>query len=341
MTGLTEEPTARRFVAEAEPVLPAAVRKRGRRGRPAGAPKEKEKVSLKAKLATYLVLAPIAILFVAPFAWLLSASMQPLSTIFHNPPTWIPDDPTLSGYKGFLNVGHLTEAQQAQGHGDWRWFANSAFVATSVTVLQTFFNAMCAYAFAKRKFPGRNVIFVLFLGTMMVPGQITLIPNYIIIQHIPFFGGNDWLGSGGHGWLNSYWGLIMPGVVSAFGIFLLRQYMLTIPDELLDAARIDGAGEFRIFWSVVLPLCMPALAANAIFTFQAAWEDFLWPLIVTSGDPDHTTAPVGLALFVVQNRTDWNLLFAGSVIATLPMIIVFIIFQRQFVRGIAVTGVKG
>jgi multiple sugar transport system permease protein len=341
VTGLTEEPTAPRFIAEAEPVLPDATRKRRRGKRAPGAPKEREHVSRSAKLFTYLVLAPIAILFVAPFAWLISASMQPLSTIFHNPPTWIPGDPTLSGYKGFLNVGHLTKAQQGQGHGDWRWFANSAFVSISVTVLQTFFNALCAYAFAKRKFPGRNVIFVLFLGTMMVPGQITLIPNYIIIQHIPFFGGNDWMGSGGHGWLDSYWGLIMPGVVSAFGIFLLRQYMMTIPDELLDAARIDGAGEFRIFWSVVLPLCTPALAANAIFTFQAAWEDFLWPLLVTSGDPDKITAPVGLALFVVQNRTDWNLLFAGSVIATLPMIVVFIIFQRQFVRGIAVTGVKG
>jgi len=343
MTGVTEEPTAARLTGQVEPILPAAVRKRSRRGRkrPTGAPRGKEHVSLRAKLATYLVLAPIAILFVAPFAWLVSASMQPLSTIFHNPPTWIPDHPTVAGYKGFLNVGHLTKAQQAQGHGDWRWFANSAFVSLSVTALQTFFNALCAYTFAKRKFPGRNAIFVLFLGTMMVPGQITLIPNYIIIQHIPFFGGNDWLGGGGHGWLDSYWGLIMPGVVSAFGIFLLRQYMMTIPDELLDAARIDGAGEFRIFWSVVLPLCAPALAANAIFTFQAAWEDFLWPLIVTSGDPDKITAPVGLALFVVQNRTDWNLLFAGSVIATLPMIVVFIIFQRQFVRGIAVTGVKG
>jgi len=181
---------------------------------------------------------------------------------------------------------------------------------------------------------------VLFLGTMMVPGQVTLIRNYIIIQHIPFFGGNDWMGSGGHGWLDSYWGLIMPGIVSAFGIFLLRQYMLSIPDELLDAARIDGANEFRIFWSVVLPLCMPALAATAIFTFQGAWEDFFWPLIILS-NPDKMTAPVGLALFVVQNRTSWNLLFAGSVIATLPMIVVFMIFQRHFVKGIAVTGIKG
>jgi multiple sugar transport system permease protein len=311
----------------------------GRNRRATGAPRERQRMSLRAKLLTYLVLAPVAILFVAPLAWLISASFQPVSTIFANPPTWIPDDPTLTGYKGFLDVGHLTRAQDAQGHGDWRWFANSAFVAISITVLQTFFNALCAYTFAKRKFPGRNVIFVLFLGTMMVPSQVTLIPNYIIIQHIPFFGGNDWLGNGGHGWLDSYYGLIMPGVVSAFGIFLLRQFMLSIPDSLLDAARIDGAGEFRIFWSVVLPLCVPALAANGIFTFQGAWEDFFWPLIIMS-NPDKYTAPVGLALFVVQNRTSWNLLFAGSVIATLPMIVVFMVFQRHFVKGIALTGIK-
>jgi multiple sugar transport system permease protein len=339
MTGVTEESGAHRFTAELEPVVPERSRWQRNR-RPLGAPRDRERISLKAKLATYLLLAPIAILFVAPFAWLISASFQPIGTIFANPPTWIPDDPTLEGYKGFLNVGHLTEAQQSQGHGEWRWFLNSGFVAVTITVVQTFFNALCAYTFAKRRFPGRNVIFVLFLATMMVPGQVTLIPNYIIIQHIPFFGGNDWMGSGGHGWLDSYWGLIMPGIVSAFGIFLLRQYMLSVPDELLDAARIDGASEFRIFWSVVMPLCVPALAANAIFTFQGAWEDFFWPLIIMS-DPDRITAPVGLALFVVQNRTSWNLLFAGSVIATLPMIIVFIVFQRHFIRGIAVTGIKG
>jgi multiple sugar transport system permease protein len=328
MSGVVDDA---RKVAPLEPV----------HARPAKKPKEgNNQFSLRAKLMTYLVLGPMAILFIAPFAWLVSAAFQPMSEIFSSTPHWIPDNPTLAGFKGFLNVGHLTKAQQGQGHGEWRWFVNSAFVATMITILQTFFNALCAYTFAKRKFPGRNVIFVAFLATMMVPGQVTLIPNYLIIQHIPFFGGNNWLGSGGHGWLDSYYGLIMPGVVSAFGIFLLRQYMMSIPDQLLEAARIDGATEFRIFWSVVLPLCVPALAANAIFTFQGAWEDFFWPLIIMSS-PEKITAPVGLALFVVQNRTSWTLLFAGSVIATLPMIIVFIIFQRQFVQGIAVTGVKG
>jgi multiple sugar transport system permease protein len=168
----------------------------------------------------------------------------------------------------------------------------------------------------------------------------TIIPNYLVLQHVPLFGGNDVFGQGGHGMLDSYWGLILPGCVSAFGIFLLRQYMMSIPDDLVAAARIDGASEFRIFSQVVLPLCRPALAATGIFTFMAAWEDFFWPLIIVS-DPDLYTAPLGLALFVVRNRTSWEMLMAGSVVATLPMIIVFLIFQRQFVQGITLSGVKG
>jgi multiple sugar transport system permease protein len=293
-----------------------------------------------ARWVVYLVLVAGAIVFMAPFAWLVSASFQNLTEIFSATPHWIPHHPTATGYRQFLNLGHLTHAQRGQGTGDWRWFANSAFVATSVTVLQTFFNALAAYVFAKREFPGRNAIFMVFLATMMVPGQVTLIPNYIITKHIPLFGGNNILGAGGHGWLDSYWGLIMPGTVSAFGIFLLRQYMMSIPDDLLQAARIDGASEFRIFWSIVLPLCGPALAASAIFTFQAAWEDFLWPLIIISS-PDRYTAPLGLALFVIKNQTSWNLLFAGSVISTLPMVVIFMVFQRRFIKGIALSGLKG
>jgi multiple sugar transport system permease protein len=322
---------------EALPVL-ADTQSRWRR-RPRGG-RARRRATKKSLFVTYLILVPGSLLFVAPFAWMLSASFQPVSEIFSSPPQWIPDVTTTAGYKQFLGVGELTTAQENAGSGNWRWFANSAFVAVSVTVLQTFFNALCAYCFAKRQFPGRDIIFVLFLATMMVPGQVTLIPNYIILKRVPFFGDNNAFGVGGHGMLDSYWGLILPGTVSAFGIFLLRQFMLSIPDDLLDAARVDGANEFRIFWKIVLPLCAPALAANAIFTFQGAWEDFLWPLIVISSE-DMTTAPVGLALFVVANRTSWTVLFAGSVIATLPMILVFIFFQRKFIQGIAMTGVKG
>jgi multiple sugar transport system permease protein len=290
-------------------------------------------------IVCYLILVPGAILFVAPFAWLVSASFQPAGDIFSWPPQWIPHSPTLDNYQNFLGIGHSVEAR-AGGQGAWRWFANSAFVATSITVLNLFFDSLCAYVFAKRRFPGKNIIFVVFLATMMVPAQVTLIPNYLLLKHIPFFGGNDYLGHGGHGWLDSYWGLIVPGTVSAFGIFLLTQYMRSIPDELLDAARIDGASEFRIFLRVVLPLSGPALAAVGIFTFTYAWEDFFWPLIIIDSS-DHYTAPLGLALFVVKNRTSWDLLMAGSVIATLPMIAVFMVFQRRFIQGISMSGLKG
>jgi multiple sugar transport system permease protein len=316
---------------EVEPEVRALASARERRRADKGRGRSRQQSEWNAgRWLIYLVLVAGAIIFIAPFAWLLSASFQGIDEIFSQPPQWIPHHPTAAGYRQFLNLGHLTNAQRGQGTGDWRWFANSAFVATSVTVLQTFFNALAAYVFAKRKFPGRNAIFMVFLATMMVPGQVTLIPNYIITKHIPLFGGNNILGNGGHGWLDSYWGLIMPGAVSAFGIFLLRQYMMSIPDELLDAARIDGANEFRIFWTIVLPLC----------TFQAAWEDFLWPLIIISS-PDRYTAPLGLALFVVKNQTSWNLLFAGSVISTLPMVLIFMVFQRRFIKGIALSGLKG
>jgi multiple sugar transport system permease protein len=303
--------------------------------RPAG----RRKGSRARKVIAYLILVPGAILFVAPFAWLVSASFQPISDIFDLPPHWIPAHPTLENYATFIGKGRAA-VTGAGTQGAWRWFANSAFVATATTVLNLFFDSLAAYVFAKRRFPGRDFIFVLFLATMMVPGQVTLIPNYLVLKHIPFFGGNDMFGNGGHGWLDSYYGLIVPGAVSAFGIFLLRQYMQSIPDELLDAARIDGASEFRIYWQVVLPLTGPALAAVGIFTFIYSWEDFLWPLIIISSE-SKITAPLGLALFVVKNKTQWDVLFAGSVIATLPMVVVFMFFQRKFIQGISMSGLKG
>jgi multiple sugar transport system permease protein len=276
----------------------------------------------------YAVLIAGVVIFVAPFAWMVTASLQDVGDMFSWPPRWIPRSPDLDNYALFFqqaNVGRL--------------FFNSAYVAIAVTFLQLFTASMAAYAFAKRKFPGRNALFLLTLGTMMIPGQVTLIPTYIILKHVPFFGGNDWMGQGGHGWLDSYWGLIIPQAASAFAIFLLRQYMTTIPNDLLDAARIDGASEFRIYAQIVLPLCRPALAALAIFTFSYQWDNFYWPLIIVASE-ELRTLPLGLALFVVRNRTAWDLLMAGSVVATLPVVIVFLAFQKHFVRGIAMSGLK-
>ncbi len=280
------------------------------------------------KALIYVLLIAGGVIFVAPFAWMVTASLQDVGDMFRWPPQWIPRSPSLDNYTRFFE-------QERIG----RYFFNSAYVAITVTALQLFFGSLAAYTFAKRRFPGRDALFLLTLGTMMIPGQVTLIPNYVILKHIPLFGGNDILGQGGSGWLDSYWGLIAPQGASAFAIFLLRQYMKTIPDELLDAARVDGANEFRIYRQIVLPLCRPALAALAIFTFTYHWDDFYWPLVIVSSE-ELRTLPLGLALFVVRNRTVWDLLMAGSVIATLPVLIVFLLFQRHFVRGIALSGMK-
>jgi multiple sugar transport system permease protein len=299
-------------------------------GAAARAPARRRRRFRPTRALRYVILSAGAVLFVAPFAYMVTSSFQPLSEIFSYPPKWIPTDPTLQNYRDFFGSGHQIG----------RWIVNSAFTTAAITVAQLFFSSLVAYTFAKRTFPGRDVLFFLMLATMMLPVQITVIPNYLILKGIPLFGGNDLSGIGGHGWLDSYWGIIMPNLVSPFGIFLLRQYMRSIPDELLDAARMDGAGHFRIYWKVILPLSRPALAALAIFTFQFWWAAFFWPLIVVSS-PELYTLPLGLALFQEQNRTVWNLIMAGSVLASIPLIIVFLIFQRQFVRGISLQGMKG
>lgn len=284
--------------------------------------------SIGGKALIYLLLIVGSIIFVAPFVWMVTSSLQDVSDMFSWPPNWIPRNPSFDNYVEFFR-------QERIG----RYFFNSAFVAVTVTSMQLFTSSLAAYTFAKRQFPGRDLLFILTLGTMMIPGQVTLIPNYVILKNMPFFGGNDMFGTGGSGWLDSYWGLIVPQGASAFGIFLMRQYMKSIPDDLLDAARIDGAGEFRIFAQIVMPLSRPALAALGIFTFTYVWDDFFWPLIIVSSE-ELRTLPLGLALFVVRNRTVWDLLMAGSVITTVPVLVIFLLFQRHFVRGIAVSGMK-
>jgi multiple sugar transport system permease protein len=276
----------------------------------------------------YAILIIGAILFTAPWVWMVSASFQPRGDIFNWPPSWLPEHFTLDNYHDFLEAAGIA-----------RWFLNSTIIALSVMVLQVFFNSLAAYTFAKRNFPGRDAIFIFMLGTLMIPGVVFLIPNYIILQHIPLFGGNNILGQGGHGWLDSLVGLIVPSAVSVWGIFFFRQYMKSIPDEMIDAARIDGASEFRIYWQIALPLSGPALAFNAISTFTWNWNDFFWPFLVISSEKLRTVQ-LGLALYVVKNRTAWDDVMAGSVLATLPVLLIFLIFQKYFIRGISLTGMK-
>ena len=280
------------------------------------------------KLVIYILLLAGAVLFVAPFAWMVTASLQDVGDMFRWPPSWLPRDPSFKNYAKFLQTPNLG-----------LWLFNSVYISIAVTLLQMFFNSLAAYTFAKRKFPGRDIMFLILLGTIMIPGQVLLIPSYIILQHIPLFGGNDIFGQGGHGWLDSYWGLIAPGAVSTWGIFWLRQYIKGIPDDLIDAAKIDGASEFRIYGQVILPLAQPALAASAIGTFTYVWNDWFWPLIITSSD-ELRVLPLGLALFVTKNKVVWDVVFAGSVLVTLPVLIMFLLFQRQILKAVVLSGLK-
>ena len=283
---------------------------------------------LLGRLIIYALLIIGSIIFIAPWAWMVSASFQPIGEIFEWPPNWIPQTPTLANYRKFLAA-----------EGFFRWVLNSGFLAIVVLVIQMFLNSLAAYTFAKRKFPGRDGLFLLMLGTLMIPGQLFLIPNYLILLRSPLFGGNNILGVGGHGMLDSFWGIIIPYSFSVWSVFFMRQYMKGIPDDLLDAARMDGASEFTIYSKVVMPLCGPVLAAQAIFTFTFVWNDFFWPLIVTSS-PELRTLQLGLALFILKNKTVWDIVFAGSVVSTLPVLLIFIFFQKYFIRGIALTGMK-
>jgi multiple sugar transport system permease protein len=260
---------------------------------------------------------------------MLSTSLKPADQLFSVPPTWLPHPLEWDTYIRAMRAGNFG-----------RYALNSLVLALANVVTNVMLSALAGYAFARLRFPGRQVLFVMVLATLMVPYQVTIIPLFVIVRHMPLFGGNDLLGQGGVGWINSYWGLIVPGAVGAFGIFLLRQFFEGLPVELEDAARIDGAGEFRIFWQIMLPLATPAVATLAIFSFQSGWNAFLWPLLITTTD-DMRTIQLGLTVFVQQYSTQWDQLMAATVVATLPVIIAFALGQRLLVRGIAFTGLKG
>ena len=270
----------------------------------------------------------ISVVMIFPLLWMVSSSVKPDIELFRFPPTLIP-----SQWR-FQNYAEAWEAARFS-----RYFGNSVVVSVSGTLLTLAVCSLAAYAFSKLKFPGREAIFWLVLGSQMIPGIITLIPSFLVVKSIPLAGGNDLLGGGGYGWLNSYAGLIIPGAGGAFGVFLLRQFFLTVPDDLLDAARIDGCSDLGIFAQIVLPLARPALAALSIFTFQGYWNDFIWPLVITTQD-QFRTIQLGLVVFRQRFTTDWGPLMAGVTIATAPMLLVFLLAQRYFVRGIALTGMK-
>lgn len=255
-----------------------------------------------------------ALFMLIPLIWTLSTSLKAPGTEFALPVRWIPETFHFENYAEVMQRVPLA-----------RWFFNSLVVALAATVGQMITGAMAGYAFARLKFKGRDPLFLLYLGTMMIPPQVTIIPLFIIVRAF--------------GWYDSYWGLIVPGLFGAFSVFIMRQFFLTVPDELEDAAKLDGANHWQIFWRVMLPLSGPSLATLGTFTFMAFWNSFLYPLIITSSQ-EMRTLTVGLSVFRNTFTTEWTLLTAGLIISVIPVIIAFLIGQRYFIRGITMTGLK-
>jgi multiple sugar transport system permease protein len=276
----------------------------------------------------YAVLIVFGIFMMLPFLWSVSTSFKPDDQIFTTPIQWIPTEFTLDQYRSAFETFPFT-----------RYFFNTALIAIGGVVTNLLFGSLAGFAFARLNFPARQALFRALLSSMMIPGVVTLIPTYIILRSWPLFGGNNLLGQGGIGLLNNLAAVVLPGAAGAFAVFMMRQFFLTLPSDLGEAARIDGASEFRIYWEVYLPLCKPALATLGIFTFQAGWNAFLFPLVVLQ-DPNKSTVQMGLAAFSYSYNTDYGPLMAASVVATLPTILLYLYAQRYFTQGIAFTGNK-
>jgi multiple sugar transport system permease protein len=265
-------------------------------------------------ISLYLVLSAGAIIMLAPLIWMVLASFKTLPELLKLPPTILPE------HFGFDNIRTVFNDT-----GFVRNFVNSVIVASVTVVSVLITSSMAGYAFAKFDFPGKNVLFIGVLATLMIPFQVRVIPLYVLASDLHL--------------LDSYAGLVLPGLVDAFGIFLMRQFMQSIPSDLIDAARVDGASEPRIFVKIVLPLAKPALSALAIFTLVASWESFLWPLLITSS-PEKYTLPLGLAQFSGRFISRVDLQMAASTLTVLPLLVVFLFMQRRFIEGMATSGMK-
>lgn len=267
------------------------------------------------KVISYTLLIAGSIFMLLPFVWTFTSSLKSPEQVFIFPPQWIPDPVQWSNYaKAAAKVPLI------------RFAFNSLFISTTLMIIQVFTSALAAYAFARLRFKGRDLLFMLYLGTMMVPWQVTIIPRFLVVRNLHL--------------IDTYLGMMMPMFIYVLGTFIMRQYFLTLPYELEDAARIDGCSRIQTFWHIILPLSKPALATVAIFSFKNTWNEFIWPL-VTLNTTEKYPIQVGLAFFRGMIYTEWELLLAGTVIAMLPLIVIFFIGQRYFVRGISLTGMGG
>ncbi len=262
----------------------------------------------------YLVLIVSSLTMIVPFYWSVGTSLKLEQFVFASPPQWWPNPVSILSY---INI--LTRIPFLN------YFGNSVFVAVATTLGHVFFDTLAAYAFAKLQFPGREKIFFLFLIVLMVPSQVNLIPMYQIMGMLH--------------WTDTYLALIIPNITSVFGIFMMRQFLMSIPNELLDAGRIDGCNEFQVFYKVALPLAIPGIATLVILTFMDRWNDFLWPRIVLNSEKLFTL-PVGLAQLQMKNTSNEAQIMAGTVLTALPMIIVFLFMQRQFIEGMTAGALK-
>ncbi|MBA3379745.1 MAG: carbohydrate ABC transporter permease [Chloroflexia bacterium] len=260
----------------------------------------------------YLILLIGGLGMIFPFVWMVASSLKSAQDIYSL--SLIPPSPTFDNYRTVLQETSYV-----------RWFVNSLGIAAVTTASVAFFDSLAGYTLAKFRFPGGFVIFVLILSTLMVPTEMLVIPWFVM--SIEF------------GWTDSYWGIMFPGVISAFGVFLMRQFFAGVPNDLIDAARIDGFTEFQIFWKIAVPLVKPALAALCIFTFLGNWNAYIWPLIVVRSE-EMRTLPVGIAFFSSESGSAFHLIMAAAALATIPVILVFLIFQKQIIKGIVLTGIK-
>jgi multiple sugar transport system permease protein len=277
--------------------------------------KSRNALALSRRMLLHLVLIALALVMIFPFLWTLSASLKGNDAVLATPPSLIPSPVHWDNYSAVFQALPMT-----------RFFVNSVIVAFATTGFQLLTCSMAAYAFARMRFPGRDLLFLVYLITLMVPAQVTMVPLFILMRVL--------------GLTNSYAGLILPGVTSAFGVFLLRQFFLTIPRDLEEAAFLDGASHWTVFWRVVLPLSKPGLAALTIFAFMSSWNSFLWPLLITT-DQQLMTLPLGLSTLQGQYTTVWNQIMAGTVISIVPIIVVYLLAQRHFVEGMTLSGLKG
>jgi multiple sugar transport system permease protein len=265
-----------------------------------------------ARWALMLILLIGGIGMVFPFVWMVSSSLKLPADIYSL--SLIPPKPTLDNYRAVLEETKYI-----------RWFVNSLVIALITTASVAFFASVAGYALAKFKFPGQTAIFILILSTLMVPTEMLVIPWYMMSIELH--------------WTDSYQGIMFPGLISAFGVFLMRQFFTGVPNDLIDAGRLDGFSEFRIFWKIAVPQVKPAIAALCIFTFLGNWNAYIWPLIVTRSE-EMRTLPVGIAFFSTESGSAFHLIMAAAALATIPVLVVFLIFQRQIIKGIVLTGLK-